>query len=58
MEGQYNKIRDACEELAKTDARLYRTALERKGLESFPITMRIPTDTPGVKGWNYGWKKA
>lgn len=56
LETQYNKIRDACEELAVTDGRLYRVALGKKEVGTFPIELRIPTDTPSRKGWNHGWK--
>ncbi|KAF8245284.1 hypothetical protein K440DRAFT_634806 [Wilcoxina mikolae CBS 423.85] len=58
LERQYNKIRDACEELAKTDERLYRVALGKKEVGTFPIELRIPTDTPPRKGWNHEWKRA
>ncbi|KAF8535560.1 mitochondrial ribosomal protein L28-domain-containing protein [Trichophaea hybrida] len=58
LERQYNKIRDACEELAKADERLYRVALGKKEVGTFPIEMRIPTDTPPRNGWNHGWKRA
>jgi len=57
LERQYNKIRDACEELAKTDERLYRIAIAKKGVQTFPIEMRIPTDTPTRTGWNHSWKR-
>ncbi|KAL7270461.1 hypothetical protein RUND412_006832 [Rhizina undulata] len=58
LERQYNKIRDACEELAKTDGRLYRIALSKKEVGTFPIEMRIPTHTPPRAGWNHAWKRA
>lgn len=57
LERQYNKIREACEELARTDGRLYRVSLSKKDIGTFPIDIRIPTDTPGARGWNYGWTR-
>ncbi|KAF8468965.1 mitochondrial ribosomal protein L28-domain-containing protein [Kalaharituber pfeilii] len=57
LERQYNKIRDACEELARTDQRLFRIATAKKGVGYFPVEMRIPTDTPSREGWNYGWRR-
>ncbi|KAI5788437.1 mitochondrial ribosomal protein L28-domain-containing protein [Geopyxis carbonaria] len=57
LERVYNKIREACEELGKTDARLYRIALAKKDVGTFPIELRIPTDTPSRTGWNHGWKR-
>jgi len=58
LERQYNKIRDACEELARTDGRLYRVAVAKKEVGTFPIELRIPTDTPPEKGWNHLWKRS
>ena len=55
LERQYNKIRDACEELGQTDERLYRIAVSKKGAGMYPIELRIPTDTPPRSGWNYKW---
>jgi large subunit ribosomal protein L40 len=58
LERQYNKIRDACEELKRTDERLFRNAIGKKEIATFPIELRIPTDTPPRKGWNHGWRRA
>lgn len=58
LESQYNKIRDACEELATLDGRLYQVAIGKKDVGTFPIEMRIPTDTPPRKGWNHAWKRS
>jgi large subunit ribosomal protein L40 len=58
LEKQYNKIRDACAELEKTDSRLFRIAISKKGVGVPPIEMRIPTDTPPKNGWNHAWKRA
>lgn len=70
LERQYNSIRAACEALklvaddggepsAEEDGgRLYRVALGKKDVGTFPIELRIPTDTPPKNGWNHGWKRA
>jgi large subunit ribosomal protein L40 len=58
LERQYNKIRDACEELKRTDERLFRNAVSKKEVGTFPIELRIPTDTPPRNGWNHGWRRA
>ncbi|EPS37612.1 hypothetical protein H072_8701 [Dactylellina haptotyla CBS 200.50] len=57
LERQYNKIHDACEELKRCDERLYRIATDRKGVGTFPMEMRIPTDTPPRGGFNEAWKR-
>ncbi|KAH8146452.1 uncharacterized protein LAJ45_09398 [Morchella importuna] len=58
LERQYNKIKEACEELRRTDLRLFRIAVSKKGVGVPPIEMRIPTDTPPMRGWNHGWTRA
>ncbi|KAF3909659.1 hypothetical protein AA313_de0207709 [Arthrobotrys entomopaga] len=57
LERQYNKIHDACEELKRCDERLYRIATDRKGVGTFPMEMRIPTDTPPRDGFNEAWRR-
>ncbi|KAF3927767.1 hypothetical protein ABW21_db0209497 [Orbilia brochopaga] len=57
LERQYNKIHEACEELKRVDERLFRIATDRKGVGTFPIDMRIPTDTPPRGGFNEGWRR-
>ncbi|KAF3937995.1 hypothetical protein ABW19_dt0207070 [Dactylella cylindrospora] len=57
LERQYNKIHEACEELKKCDERLFRVATDRKGTGTFPMEMRIPTDTPPRGGFNEEWKR-
>jgi len=57
LERQYNKVHEACEELRKCDEKLYRIAIDRKGIGYFPIELRIPTDTPPKGGFNEGWKR-
>ena len=58
LQRQYDSIREAVEELGRTDERLQRIALSKKGQGTFPIELRIPTDTPAIKGWNAKWKRA
>ena len=68
LERQYNSIREACEALklvtdggepaGEEGGRLYRVALGKKEVGTFPIELRIPTDTPPKNGWNHGWKRA
>lgn len=58
LEKQYNSIAEAVEELGRTDERLQRIALSKKDQEAFPIEMRIPTDTPPIRGWNSKWTRA
>ncbi|KAK6538773.1 hypothetical protein TWF694_010342 [Orbilia ellipsospora] len=57
LERQYNKIHDACEELKRCDERLYRIAIDKKGVGTFPMEMRIPTDTPPRGGFNETWRR-
>ncbi|CCX32208.1 Similar to 54S ribosomal protein L28, mitochondrial; acc. no. P36527 [Pyronema omphalodes CBS 100304] len=58
LERQYNKMRDAVEALKTVDERLYRIAISKKEVGTFPIELRIPTDTPPRNGWNAGWKRS
>lgn len=38
--------------------RLYRRAMERKGLDQIPIEYaRLQTDTPPRNGWDHSWKR-
>ncbi|KAF3917805.1 hypothetical protein ABW20_dc0104463 [Dactylellina cionopaga] len=57
LERQYNKIHEACEELKRCDERLFRIATDRKGVGTFPVEMRIPTDTPPRGGFNEEWRR-
>ncbi|RPA93023.1 hypothetical protein L873DRAFT_1707585 [Choiromyces venosus 120613-1] len=57
LERQYNKMRDACEELRLTSQGLYERAVA-KSIFRYPIVeFRIPTDTPAQIGWNHEWKR-
>jgi len=57
LERQYNKMRDACEELRLTSRGLYERAVA-KSIFRYPIVeFRIPTDTPAKNGWNHEWKR-
>lgn len=61
LQRQFNKMRDACEELRNLPdgGRLFRTAMERKGVAAYgyPIEMRTMTETPSRKGWDHEWKR-
>ena len=57
LERQWNKIRDACEELRLHDTRLFEIATNIKGTGMFPIDLRIPTDTPPKHGFNEKWTR-
>ncbi|KAG4302154.1 hypothetical protein PCANB_001545 [Pneumocystis canis] len=54
LEKQYNKMKKACEELERTDKRLFKAAMSKKKYY-FPIEMRTPTDTPPSQIWKYEW---
>ena len=57
LQRQWDQMRRACDELAKTDQRLFRIATAKKDVSPFPLEMRIPTDTPPRDGWNHAWKR-
>lgn len=52
LERQYNKMREACEELKKCSGRLYHAAVNAN-VDNYPLDLRIPTDTPPKPAWNY-----
>ena len=58
LDKQYGKMQHACRELQELHPKLYRATMagnSRADRKGFPLTMRVPTDTPPTNGWNYNW---
>ncbi|KAJ3281554.1 39S ribosomal protein L28, mitochondrial [Borealophlyctis nickersoniae] len=55
VRAKYTAMRLAMEELERTDARLFEAAarVDKEEVKVFPRTLRVPTETPPAKGWNY-----
>lgn len=65
---QYQSMQSACEELrtmdepgTKDSGRLYRIAMEKKGIfgkGGVPIEYaRLQVETPAKEAWNHGWTR-
>lgn len=57
LEKQYNKMREACNELEKADKRLFQAAMTKPKTLRYPVEMRVPTDTPPAKSWSESFAK-
>lgn len=53
LDRMYVKMREACIELEKTDADLFRQAMVRELGQYMPIQRRVMTDTLPEGGWNH-----
>ncbi|KAI8823581.1 uncharacterized protein EV422DRAFT_521554 [Fimicolochytrium jonesii] len=61
LRGMYESMREAMEELEKTDTRLFEAAKsgsDREKVVVFPKRLRVPTETPPLDGWDYEMKAA
>lgn len=59
LRGMYQSMREAMEELEKTDTRLFEAAkvgASKEEVVVFPRRLRVPTETPPVSGWEYQMK--
>ncbi|BFZ60037.1 hypothetical protein YB2330_001059 [Saitoella coloradoensis] len=54
---QYNKMREACEQLKQGHPTLYAKAMPKERAKRYPVELRIPTETPGEKPWDYTWTR-
>ncbi|KAJ3041077.1 hypothetical protein HDV00_009977 [Rhizophlyctis rosea] len=56
LRAKYECMRKAMEELKKTDTRLFEAAaqVDRETVTVFPRRLRIPTETPPLRGWDGG----
>ncbi|KAJ2718782.1 hypothetical protein GGI07_005587 [Coemansia sp. Benny D115] len=52
-ENKFAAMENAYEALRLADERLYLAACKREGTVVFPRQMRVPTETPGIKIWDY-----
>ncbi|KAJ1830419.1 hypothetical protein LPJ63_004939 [Coemansia sp. RSA 2711] len=52
-ERKFAAMVDAYDALAKADPRLYEAACKQETTVVFPRQMRVPTETPPVKLWDY-----
>ncbi|KAJ2578608.1 hypothetical protein GGH19_000343 [Coemansia sp. RSA 1807] len=50
---KFDAMEKAYEALAEADPRLFEAACHKSGTVTFPRQMRVPTETPPVKIWNY-----
>ncbi|KAJ2352345.1 hypothetical protein IWW50_004451 [Coemansia erecta] len=50
---KFDAMEKAYEALAEADPRLYAAACKPQGTITFPRQMRVPTETPPAKIWNY-----
>jgi len=55
MQVQYEKIKEACDELQKLDPALFQAANARPAAR-FPIELRVPTETPPKTAWEFDWE--
>lgn len=57
LERRYNRMRDACADLAEHDPKLFKLAMQRDPAASFPLNARALTETPPTNGWDHDWKR-
>ncbi|KAI9480008.1 hypothetical protein LPJ78_005694 [Coemansia sp. RSA 989] len=52
-ERKFAAMEKAYEALATADPRLYEAACKKESTATFPLEMRVPTETPSLKIWDY-----
>ncbi|ORY79879.1 mitochondrial ribosomal protein L28-domain-containing protein [Protomyces lactucae-debilis] len=57
LERRYNRMREACADLAEHDPKLFKLAMMRDPKAGFPLNARALTETPPSSGWNHDWKR-
>lgn len=55
LKGQYELVKEACEELKMIDPALYDKATAREVGKRFSLELRVPTETPPTKVWDFEW---